>query len=171
MEGGEEIDTVKKESESAENKGIAEQTFVEYKFTNQNWVKVLDEIWKYAPNRYGRGTKGYNDSHPLAIRLKITGYELGLISSFLEEQKLIEYDQQQHNWIEITPKGFDVALQNRNDERKRKVNNGSLFLGFAIAIFAATSLLVGIDDILEKWLITIMIGIALVVVTIVITKT
>lgn len=163
MEGGKEIDAVKKKSESEENKGIEKMTLEESKFTNQNWVKVLDEIWKYAPNRYGRGIRGYDDSHPLAIRLKITGYELGLIASFLEEQHLIEYDQQQRNWIQITTKGFDVAMQNRNAEVNRRINKGSLFLSLAIAIFALVSLLIGIGDILERWTISILIIIAIVV--------
>lgn len=170
MEGGKEIDEVKKKSESAKNKGIEKKTLEEFKFTNQNWAKVLDEIWKHAPNRYGRGSRGYDDSHPLAIRLKITGYELGVIASFLEEQNLIEYDQQQHNWIQITSKGFDVALQNRNAEGNRRVNKGSLFLSLAITVFALTSLLIGIGDILERWIISILIIIALVVGGLVINK-
>ena len=53
MEGGEKTDKVKKKSKRAEEEGTAKDTFEEYKFTNQNWIKVLDEIWKYAPNRYG----------------------------------------------------------------------------------------------------------------------
>ena len=163
MEGGKEIDEVKKKSESAKNKGIEKKTLEEFKFTNQNWAKVLDEIWKHAPNRYGRGSRGYDDSHPLAIRLKITGYELGLIASFLEEQNLIEYDQQQNNWIQITSKGFDVAMQNRNAERNDRINKGSLFLALSIAIFAVVSLLLGIDDWLQRLIISILISIAVIV--------
>lgn len=164
MEGGEEIDEVKKKRESAEKKDIAEQTFEEYRFTNQNWVKVLDEIWKYAPNKYGRGIKGYyDDSHPLAVKLKIKGYELGLIASFLTEQDLIEYDIQEHNWIRITPKGFDVAMQNRTAERNNRINKGWLFLALSIAIFAVVSLLLGIDDWLQRLIISILISIAVIV--------
>ena len=170
MKGGKMMDEVKKESESTKSKGIEKKTLEESKFTNQNWIKVLDKIWKYAPNRYGRGSRGYEDSHPLAVRLKITGYELMLIASFLEEQNLIEYDQQQHNWIQITSKGFDVALQNRNAEGNRKLNKGALFLSLAIAVFVLVSLLIGIGDILERWLISILVIIALVVGGIVINK-
>jgi len=163
MQGGKMMDEAKKETEKPKSKGIAEKALEESKFTNQNWVKVLDEIWKYAPNKYGRGSRGYDDSHPLAIRLKITGYELGLIASFLGEQNLIEYDQQQHNWIEITSKGFDVALQNRNAERNDRINKGSLFLALSIAIFAVVSLLLGIDDWLQRLVISILISIAIIV--------
>jgi len=163
MEGGKMMDEVKKKSKRAENKGIVKKTLEESKFTNQNWVKVLDEIWKYAPNKYGRGSRGYDDSHPLAIRLKITGYELGLIASFLEEQSLIEYDQQEYNWIQITSKGFDVAMQNRNAERNDRINKGSLFLALSIAIFAVVSLLLGIDNWLQRLIISILISIAIIV--------
>lgn len=164
------MNEVKGKSEGAKSRGIEKKTLEESKFTNQNWVKVLEEIWKYAPNRYGRGSIGYEDSHPLAIKLKITGYELMLIASFLEEQNIIEYDQQQHNWIQITPKGFDVALQNRNAEGNRRVNKGSLFLSLAITVFALTSLLIGIGDILERWIISILVVIALIAGGIVINK-
>ena len=65
----------------------------EWEYSNINWMKVLDTIWKYAPNRYGRGKTGYEDEHPLAIKLKIEPHDLMLIMSFLEEQMLIEYDE------------------------------------------------------------------------------
>jgi hypothetical protein len=162
VKGSKMMNEVKRKSEGTKGKGVAKKTLEESKFTNQNWVKVLDEIWRYAPNRYGRGSIGYEDSHPLAIKLKITGYELMLIASFLEEQGLINYDQQQHNWIQITSKGFDVALQNRNAEANRRVSKGSLFLSLAITVFALTSLLIGIGDILERWFISILIVIVLV---------
>ena len=157
------MDEAKKETEKPESKAIAEETLEEFKFTNQNWIKVLDETWKYAPNRYGRGNRGYEDSHPLAKSLKIKGYELMLIMSFLEEQQLIEYDQQHRNWIEITSKGFDVALQNRNAERNGRINKGSLFLALSIAILAVVSLLLGIDDWLQRLLISILISTAIIV--------
>jgi len=170
VEGGKDMDEVKKKSESEEKQEIEEKTFEEYKFTNQNWVKVLDEIWKYAPNRYGRGIKGYNDSHPLAIKLSITGYELGLIASFLVEQQLIEYDEQENNWIQITSKGFNVAMQNRNAERNDRINKGSLFLGLCIVIFALLSLLMGIDDWVQRLTIGIVIGVAVIVGAFIITR-
>ena len=138
------------------------ETIEEHKFTNQHWVTVLDEIWAYAPNKWGIGNKGYDDSHPLAKRLKINGYELMQITSFLEEQKLIEYDKQTHNWIEITSKGFDVALQNRNAERSDRTNKGSLFLSLAIAVFAVVSLLLGIQNWDQRLTISILIVIALI---------
>jgi hypothetical protein len=137
-------------------------TLEEYKFTNLNWIKVLDEIWKFAPNKYGRGT-GYEDSHSLAKKLNITGHELMLIASFLEEQKLIEYDKQSHNWIEITSKGFDVAFQNHNGEKSDRSNQGSLFLSLAVTIFAVISLLLGIQNWYQRLSISILLVLALII--------
>lgn len=151
------------ESRANQKKEIIYETLENHKFTNQNWVTVLEEIWKYAPNKWGMGNKGYDDSHPLAEKLKINGYELMLIMSFLEEQKLIEYDKQTHNWIEITSKGFDVALQNQNAERSDRINKGSLFLSLAIAIFAIVSLLLGIQNWDQRLTISILIVIALLI--------
>ncbi len=134
----------------------------EYKFTNQNWIKVLNEIWQFAPNKYGRGIKGYDDDNSLAKRLKIKGNELMLIAAFLEEQKLIEYDQQD-NCIQLTSKGFDVAMQNSSGRRNDKLNKASLFLSLAIAVFAIVSLLLGIQDWSQRLIISILIVIALII--------
>jgi len=89
----------------------------EWRFTNQNWKKVLSEIYNYAPNKYGRGRpQSYGDDHPLVKRLKVKPYELSLIMSFLEDQGLVEYDKPEYNWINLTSKGFDVALQNQTQQ-------------------------------------------------------
>jgi len=126
----------------------------EWEFSNQNWIKVLDTIWKRAPNRYGRGKTDYDENHPLVKRLKIKAHELMLIMSFLEEQGLIEYDQLERNWINLTEKGFDVALQNQSADRARRNNQASLFLSLVIAIAVIGGVLIGIDNLIEKWLVT-----------------
>jgi hypothetical protein len=115
-----------------------------FKFSNQNWIKVLDEIWKFAPNRYGRGKTGYDDNHRLAKIFKITGYELMLIMSFLDEHKIVEYDSSGN--INLTSKGFDVALQNQNAVSNRRINRVSLYFSGVIAIFATINLFLGIDN-------------------------
>ena len=126
----------------------------EWEFSNQNWIKALDTIWKYAPNRYGRGKTDYDEKHPLVKRLKIKAHELMLIMSFLEEQGLIEYDQSERNWINLTEKGFDVALQNQSADRSRRNNRATLFLSLVIAIAVTGGVLIGIDNYIEKWLIS-----------------
>lgn len=126
----------------------------EWKFTNQNWKRVLKEIVDYAPNRYGRGKTDYDENHPLAKRLKIKAHELMLTMSFLEEQGLIEYDKPEYNWINLTSKGFDVALQNQSADRARKNNQATLFLSLVIAIAVTGGVLIGIGNLIEKWLVT-----------------
>ncbi len=124
---------------------------------------MLNEIYNYAPNGYGRGKpQNYQDEHPLAKRLKIKGYELGLIMAFLDDRGLIEYDNQEHNWINLTTKGFDVSLQNQSAEKVEKFNKAALFLSLAIAIFVVTELLTGISDLYQRWFISVVIVAALV---------
>ena len=129
-------------------------TFDEWEFSNQNWIKVLDTIWKRAPNRYGRGKTDYDENHPLVKRLKIKAHELMLTMSFLEDQGLIEYDKPDYNWINLTSKGFDVALQNQSANRTRSNNQAILFLSLVIAIAAISGVIIGIDNLIEKWLVT-----------------
>jgi len=160
------MDEAKKENEKTKSKGTAEETLKEFKFKNQNWIKVLNEIWEYAPYQYSLGNRGYEDSHPLAKKLKIKGDKLTLIMCFLVEQKLIEYDQQQHNRIEITSKGFDVALTNRAYASNLIVNRETILLTSALTIIAVVSLLVGINNNTERWAIGLLIGIGVAVVAV-----
>lgn len=136
-----------------------------WKFSNQNWKRVLAEISNYAPNRYGRGKlQSYQDDHPLAKRLKIKGYELGLIMAFLEDQGLIEYDKPDYNWINLTSKGFDVALQNQSAGRTVRISRITVFFSAAITVSALASLLLGIDDVILKWAVTAVISVGLIVI-------
>jgi uncharacterized membrane protein YkgB len=123
----------------------------------------LKEIVDYAPNRYRRGKRGYEEDHPLVKRLKITAYELTMIMSFLEEQGLFEYDKQEQNWINLTSKGFDVALQNQRAVNTERTNKASLFLSLVIALVAIANLLIGIPSPIEKWGVTIILSIAIIV--------
>ena len=125
-----------------------------WEFSNQDWIKVLDTIWKHAPNRYGRGKTDYDENHPLVKKLKIKAHELMLIIAFLEDQGLIEYDKPDYNWINLTSKGFDVALQNQSANRTRRNNQATLFLSLVVAIAVIAGVLIGIDNLIEKLLIT-----------------
>lgn len=108
----------------------------EFKFSNQNWKRVLEEIVDYAPNRYGRGKDNFGQGHPLIKRLRITPYELMMIMAFLEEMGLIEYDQQEHNWINLTAKGFEVSAQNEIQRQNNKSNLIIVILTGVIALMA-----------------------------------
>jgi hypothetical protein len=108
----------------------------ETKFSNSNWKRVLKFIVDYAPNGYGRGKVGYTAEHPLAKRAKVSGYELTLIMSFLEDQQLIQYDQVDFNWINVTPKGFDVQIQNENQRFNARANFVMMALTGVLAMAA-----------------------------------
>lgn len=143
----------------------------DWKFSNQNWKSVLAGITDYAPNKYGRGKpQSYQDDHPLAIRLKIEGYELGLIMSFLEDQGLIEYDKSDYNWISLTSKGFDVALQNQSANRTVKISRITVFFGAAITISTLVGLTLGISDIFLKWTVVGIISVGLIIIGAIVIK-
>ncbi len=137
----------------------------EFKFTNQNWKRVLSEITDYAPHTYGRCEKGKSnpgEDHPLCKRLRIKPDELMLIMSFLDEQGLTERDKSDLNMINLTSKGFDVALQNQSAKKVEIFNKATLFLSLTIAVSAIAELLTGILDLYQKWLILVLIVAALV---------
>lgn len=117
--------------------------------SGSNWKKILYEIYKKAPHMYGHGmgTSFFDDSHPLAIKLKIKGQELGLGISFLKDNGLIE-DQGDKiplavggTWsskLILTKKGFDVIL----DIEKHKDNTTIQFGLFLFSgMFLLTTLL------------------------------
>ena len=120
-------------------------------FTNMNWKKVLKEIVDFAPNRFGLG-KNYEikEDHELVELLKIKPHEVMLSLLFLKDQDLIEYDKSDYNWINLTSKGFDVALQNQSAARAGRVNRATIFFGLVIAVTAALGLLMGIEDLMQK---------------------
>jgi len=134
----------------------------EWEFSNQNWIKVLDTIWKRAPNRYGRGKTDYDENHPLVKRLRIKAHELMLIMSFLEDQGLIEYDKPDYNWINLTSKGFDVATQNQTQKMTLITNSILAFLTAVIAISAIVNVILGITDITIQWSVTLVIAVFLI---------
>ena len=147
-----------------------QRTIDEWEFSNQNWKRILNEISNYAPSRYGRGKNDYGEDHPLVKRLKITPYDLSMSIAFLEEQGLIKYDESEHNWINLTLKGFDVALQNQSANKADRINRASLFLSLAIAIIAVATLLVGISDVTSRYTVTATIAVLFIIAAVVINK-
>lgn len=87
------------------------------------WKLILHEIYRHKPNSYGEGIGSdagvSSDRHPLAVKLRIKGALLMHGISFLVEQKLIERKMQgkDKDWrstLELTEKGFNVALKNEH---------------------------------------------------------
>jgi len=100
--------------------------------SGNNWKKILLEIYNKSPHLYGSSSKMsfYNDNHPLAQKIKITGNELNLGVIFLMNNGLIKQtnpgtlkytDQNWSNFLSITEKGFNVAL-----ELEKQKNSNSL---------------------------------------------
>jgi hypothetical protein len=120
---------------------LKSKTDHEERFSNSNWKRVLAEIWDYAPNRYGRGKGAFPDDHPLAKKLKLKSQELRLIVEFLEEQGLVEFDKQEQNWLNLTPRGFDVALRNEEIRKGFAHSFVTILLSATVAYWATTQVL------------------------------
>ena len=115
--------------------------------TGSNWKDVLLEIYRHSPHNYGESHKigFYENKHPIAKKLRISGYELGLAISFLRENKLIEdnnkltplnFPQINANWsnmVFLTDKGFDVATKLENELSNQKTQNVLIMLTIIIA--------------------------------------
>lgn len=125
----------------------------EKKFTSQGWKRVLNEISNYAPKRYERKAN-YDKKYPLVKRAKVKPYELPSILDFLKEQGSIEYNNSEGNLIKLTPKGLHVALQNQSAAKADKVNRATVFFTLVIAVTATIGLLAGIEDYLQRTIIS-----------------
>ena len=114
--------------------------------TGSNWKKVLLEIYGNSPHSYGESNNigFYDDSHTLAKKLKISGYELGLAISFLRDNKLIEESNSSNisrskfpvpkwsNRLSLNENGFEVASRLENQESNKKLQRLIiLFTGLA----------------------------------------
>jgi heme/copper-type cytochrome/quinol oxidase subunit 4 len=102
--------------------------------SGNNWKKVLLEIYNNSPHSYGESHKvNFNDdNHPLAKKLKLTGYELMLAISFLRGNKLIEDSHSKEpldhptinpGWsssIFLTEKGFNFSVKLENELSNQK---------------------------------------------------
>lgn len=128
--------------------------------TGNNWKKVLLEIYNSSPHSYGESHKvNFNDNnHPLAKRLKITGYELKLAISFLRENKLIKdnnpfgmldhekINPEWSNQISLTNDGFDVAVKLENEISNQRTQNVVMIF---TAIICSTGAMVFLKDVIE----------------------
>jgi len=127
--------------------------------TGSNWKKVLLEICIYSPHNYGESHKVrfYDGAHPLAKKLKISGYELGLAISFLRDHGLIKDRSQLNpldeepinpywsNMVSLTEKGFNVALevdkQLRDIAEKKRFERLHLWLVILTGLLVLSSLI------------------------------
>ncbi|VVB77527.1 Uncharacterised protein [uncultured archaeon] len=127
--------------------------------TGSNWKNVLLEVYNHSPHNYGESHKVgfYDNNHPIAKRLRISGYELGLAISFLRDHKLIEdnnkltplnFPQINANWsnmVFLTDRGFDVSTKLENELSNQKTQNVIMIF---TAIITWTGLIALIKDII-----------------------
>lgn len=102
--------------------------------TSSKWKRILTEIYRHSPNGYieTHDSKFMSDKHPLAIKLKIKGLELGYSIGFLRENKLIKdtdtleplnefsINPDWFNRIYLTEKGFNLAFEIEKQWREIK---------------------------------------------------
>jgi hypothetical protein len=107
--------------------------------SGSSWKDILLEIYGFAPNSYGESKKMFfdDDKHDLAIKLRISGYKLRRGISFLENHTLAKLNvspQEEYSaQLEITKKGFEVALELEKHNDAQKIQLGLvLFTGVLI---------------------------------------
>ena len=62
--------------------------------------------------------------------------------SFFEDQELIKYEKPDYNWINITQKGFDVALSNQNYELTFRSNLATVIFTSIVSFAAIVTLVI-----------------------------
>ncbi|MBI2547373.1 MAG: hypothetical protein HYW23_02915 [Candidatus Aenigmarchaeota archaeon] len=123
---------------------------------NSIWKIVLHTLYENATNASfyssGIGTGFWNNEHPLAKELKISGQQLGQSMTFLSNQKLIDgYLGSEQSSIDLTLEGFRTALKNETSEREDKQSQNENKLHTTIAIFTT---IVGLTSIWQVLRIT-----------------
>ena len=74
---------------------------------------------------------------------------------------MIETDKQEDNWITLTTKGFDVAMQNQSERKTDKTNGMLVMLTTIIALSAYINTMVIVDNVYLKWSIVVIISLFL----------
>ncbi|MBN2102088.1 MAG: hypothetical protein JW716_04425 [Candidatus Aenigmarchaeota archaeon] len=121
--------------------------------SGSNWKEILLEIYHTAPHLYGQShyINYQNDNHPIAKKIKITGKELdagilflllhGLIEENNKKEVLDMISENWSSWIELTEKGFQVALDIEKNRSETRTNNAIVLLTSIIAFTGAASFL------------------------------
>ncbi|MGE0792672.1 MAG: hypothetical protein AB7V77_00665 [Candidatus Woesearchaeota archaeon] len=120
------------------------------------WKKVLLKLYDSAPNYYGESDKEpwNSNKHPLAKNLKISGYELCVSIIFLKDQKLVFewekiFDKTVKNKsikLELTEKGFNVAMDLEKHKDTEIFNVALFFLTLMLVLSSIISVMFSTDN-------------------------
>jgi hypothetical protein len=110
--------------------------------SNSYWKEVLNEIYNRVPGAYGPGKFKEEEKNPIAMKLKISDWELYKNCMYLNHIGLIEYKNEGNvTFMYPTSKGLDVALQNEKIESDKKIKIATISLTAIIALTGAFSFL------------------------------
>lgn len=129
-----------------------ERRGVKYK---NRWKIVLNEIYQFSPNRYGRGRKG--DWEALAEKTDLSGTEVEEAIGFLNDMKLIKLDPGYH-FVILEEKGFNVALSNEKEKNSLVVQR-LLIVFTSLLAYSALVEVLKVLDVQGSWLRIIPLGI------------
>jgi hypothetical protein len=103
---------------------------------NSEWKEILLIIYKFSPNQYGWGNKGFTKDHNLVKKSKIDPKNVMLSISFLEENNLIYSPNKNTNLFSITEKGFNVAFELEKQLLSASINL-TMIIFTALLVFSA----------------------------------
>ena len=110
-----------------------------------SWKRVLHALYVNASDGsfFMRGDPKYvpqgfwDNKHALAKHLRISGQDLGISLSFLDEQKLIKnYLGNETKHIELTPEGFKLAIEHEKNQTEKFHSRTNIAL--TVVLVAAT---------------------------------
>lgn len=112
-----------------------------------SWERVLEELFRYMPHKYGYGKTGMTDGHPLAQKLKTKAFELESILLFLSDSKFIRISKS--GQFDITREGIKVAIENRRFKSQQKLNWAAVMATLIIALATFVTLIIFFIDKIE----------------------
>lgn len=129
------------------------KTLEEKPKTRPRWKNVLLSIYNHEPisKEWEWDETTITDDHPLAKKLGISGQELAHSLCFLKDNGLIE-SRQTSLLIELTQKGFDVALKVEEWKETRLYRLGSLMFSGLLSLTLATTLIYQMNLVDSEWL-------------------
>lgn len=134
------------------------------------WKTVLHKLYTTAANQtyFSAGKIGFwNDDHPLARDLKISGGDLGKSLSFLNDQNLITgYTGVDTKFVSLTESGFKVSMDNEKSNKDHKLQFSiaifTIILGMAATWDSFSRLVEGTNQPLIKMLFNLAMGISII---------